>query len=402
MSERSRFKERKRPARPGEAAAEEEAAQREAQRRRWELDEEEGHPEDLGAMLLKLGRRMLAQQLHVVRLVKEGQRSVRRELLVRSLGSEERYRDLTERSEESRAQAREHFSKGLAFSVDRLSTYLEMQRGQIDYLFGRMKEHIEAQDRMARMIDRLAGLGEDDIHQATVKSIVLYRLVTEMMSSDDPLLEKLSPEERRRLFEFALGLRKEMPDVLAALFRDNAPPPRPCRAGPDPDELGEVTAIGVVTLTPPTERGEHEERTGTQRTISTRASFALTSEAFEDRRLVIYPGPCIALKDRGWDAAAPGPWPDDRFHARLEFECEGKSWSTDEEPPVLAMLESTVIDVSVQWNEWFQKHHKRLLDLKVDGQRRRYRIPIHIPAAGKVLLLDVIVDWSRPEGQPGA
>lgn len=330
------FRERRRPVEPRSAAERRQVREEEERRRRREaFDKEEGGGEDLAQMMLKFGRRTIAHHAHMVHAFNDYRDEVRHRMLLRALGgNEERAAFVKDRAEWARTRSREYMRKAMALGLDQLATYLEVQRGYFDVWMDRWKNRHEVEDKLVRFVDRVVGFKEEDLQQATVKSIILYELVQEMVRDQDPLVQKLGPEERRKLFEFATGMRKEAPEFLAPLFHPEAGSPRPeggrRRAGDAPVEVIELRLGPGVA---PAEGHRHAPGTSPL----WEREFTLQSDLFEEEELNFYIGPCVALPPKDWegdwDLDWPGeegkekknvmPWPDARTQVHDPMAQEG-------------------------------------------------------------------------------
>lgn len=190
-------------------------------KKQQQFEQEEGPADELRQMGLKLLRRAFAEQAHVRHAVSDYGAEMQRKFLLRALdGDEERYRMVVERMERSSALSKEHMRKAAALRMDYLSSLLDVQRGWVDGFIDRWRNRTESDSRSARFVERLVGLGDEDIQHATIKSVVLVEIVKDMLKGQDPYFEKLTEEERQQLLEFTLGMRDTPPDLMATLFKD--------------------------------------------------------------------------------------------------------------------------------------------------------------------------------------
>lgn len=421
MPGRPPIREKKRAPSPDDVVGREAARVEEQRKKNKEaFRKDEGHPEDLGEMLLKLGRRTLAHQLHVVHLVRDNVSDMRRSFLLRALdGSEERLELVTEQAEEAKAKSKEYFNRFLALNIDRLTASLEIHRGSLDYLVERVRQSADAHDKISGLVGRLAGVDENDIHMATVKAIVLSKLVGNVVDNKDGLLPKLSPGDKRKFLNFALGLSKDMPEALAALF---ARPDERRQAPTSADAAGEMEVLPLPTFWFKAEqivpwvaqfvsyrrelaarkkrrtRDRGDAPSAPDLVQAHKQSFKITNESFHDKELAFYVGQCSAIPDVKWSTQTNGPWPDARFHAHVVIDpvfIGGKPWTLEgRSPPMLPMLQSADTNISVQWSWWFADHHQRMIDLDYQQPVRRYRVDVAVPATGKMLRLEIGVDWT--------
>lgn len=372
----------------------EEARQEEARRRRQEEFEREEEPaEDLARMMFKLGRRLFAHQVHIVRRIKDAHGAVQRRTMIRALGSEERFQFLRERVERNRLQAQEYWSKIAALGLDQISAWMEVQRGFLDGMFDRLARAEVAEERQTQLIDRLLGLQEEDLHRATVKSIVLFEMVRDLIRDQDSLIQKLESDERRQLLEFALGLRKEPPDLLARLFQDvlqKGPASQLDLTSPPKEKSIQIYSLALGTL-----------QTSSNNLLKQGApalppkTFELTNNSFTDKELAFFIGPCVSVAPQHMHE----PWQDARLQvAPLQLKTAPDPNTTQGSGgPQLKMLSKVRGSITLLWHPWFHAHHQSLRATHSEttaASELHYRADIHVPAVRTILRVSFKVAWT--------
>jgi len=366
-------------------------------RKQEEFEREEEPAEDLARMMFKLGRRLFAHQVHVVRRLKDAHGELQRRTMIRALGSEERFHFLRERVERNRLKSREYLAKVAALGLDQLSAWLEVQRGLLDGVFDRLSRMGIAEERQAQLIDRILGLQEEDIHRATVKSIVLFEMVRDLIRDQDALIQKLGANERRQLLEFALGLRKEPPDLLAHFFQSvlqQEPASQLDLSSPPKEKSIQIYSLDLGALQGPS---DNSIKRGT-RVLPPRA-FELTNNSFTDKELAFFIGPCVSVAPR----LSSEPWQDARLQvAPLQIETTpdpGTATLPGHVPggPQLKMLSKVQGSITLLWHPWFYEHHQSLRagssDHPADSELH-YRADINVPAVRTVLRVSFKVVWT--------
>jgi len=382
---------------PSSGEPSEEASSEESRRRKQEEFEREEEPaEDFARMMFKLGRRLFAHQVHVIRRIKDAHGEVQRRTMIRALGSEERFHFLRERVERNRLKSREYLTKVAALGLDQLSAWLEVQRGLLDGVFDRLARVGVAEERQAQLIDRMLGLQEEDIHRATVKSIVLFEMVRDLIRDQDDLIQKLGVTERRQLLEFALGLRKEPPDLLAHFFQDVL------RKEPESklelSSLPKEKSIQIYPLDLGTLRASSSSSLRPGTPALPPKVFELTNNSFTDKELAFFIGPCVSVAPQ----SSNEPWQDARLQvAPLQIETAPEP-STADGPdgapggPQLKMLSTVHGSITLLWHNWFHEHHQSLRARGSDhpiASDLHYRADVNVPAVRTILRISFKVVW---------
>jgi len=200
-----------------------ERKQRAEQDRRQEFYDAEGSGEDLGEVLLKLGRRLFSHQAQLAGLWKDYREDIRHQALLRSFGNdEERVALMTERLDTVRTRTREHVSKAVALGLDGLVSSLEVHRGFASACFERLRSIVGPRlDPAFAPAARGPGAGVGD-DQDAIRKLVLRELIKDLLHDEEPLIDKLTLEQRRQLLDYARGRAAAPPDVLAPFFDDPA------------------------------------------------------------------------------------------------------------------------------------------------------------------------------------
>ncbi|HYV46570.1 MAG TPA: hypothetical protein VFA20_17010 [Myxococcaceae bacterium] len=388
--------------------AQDDARQQQDTSRQQTFDREEGPPEDLAQMLLKLGRRAFAQQAYVRHRLNDYRNDFKKQMLLRAFdGSEERLQMVTERTEQARAQAREYLGKALALGMESLNTTLDVHHGVVSACFDRLTRLIRGADPLQRFVQRLGGATDTNIQHATVRSIILHELVKDILHDRDNLVDKLSGDQRKELFEFALGMREEPPEVVSAFFKDS-----PLERPPGVPEIRHEQETRVRPI-----RWEVDLDSQKPNTKLREQWVWLQSELFEERELAIYIGHLVALKPDWWPRRRP--WRDARqANPSLRVSVskgdmpEPSEDAALDEPYRLPMLQKVKLTVTAECEPFFYEHReelektpqfrkaalKRLGDQRGAGETVKismmYRCDISLPTLRCVLPAEFHVSWA--------